>query len=149
MAQLNDETTVRTDNTKIVGVRLPGGLQKKEELYNNIYTHTEEAGPRSDWWFKKAMTTMELEQQTKSYWQQLSGASDQVKIALISLLSSSLMSKDTVKDSSEKATQVKIRLEDLEITPFVASIGQSIKSLPADFDYEKAKEDYLMQKYGW
>ena len=92
---------------------------------------------------------MELEQQTKSYWQQLSGASDQVKIALISLLSSSLMSKDTVKDSSEKATQVKIRLEDLEITPFVASIGQSIKSLPADFDYEKAKEDYLMQKYGW
>lgn len=94
------------------------------------------------------MTTMVLEQQTKRYWQQLSGASDQVKIALISLLSSSLLSKDTERDSSEKASHIKIRPEDLEITPFVASIGQSIKPLPADFDCEKAKADYLMQKYG-
>ena len=94
------------------------------------------------------MTAMVLEQQTKSYWQLLSGASDQVKIALISLLSSSLLSKDTIQESSEKAVQVKIRPEDLEITPFVASIGQGIKPLPADFDYEKAKAEYLMQKYG-
>ena len=91
------------------------------------------------------MTTMVLEQQTKSYWQLVSGASDQVKIALISLLSSSLMSKGTEEKASEKASHVKIRPEDLEITPFVASIGQGIKPLPADFDYEKAKEDYLMQ----
>lgn len=84
---------------------------------------------------------MVLEQQTKSYWQLLSGASDQVKIALISLLSSSLLSKDTGQDYSEKASHVKIRPEDLEITPFVASIGQGIKPLPADFDYEKAKEE--------
>ena len=94
------------------------------------------------------MTAMVLEQQTKSYWQLLSGASDQVKIALISLLSSSLLSKDTVQETSEKPSHVKIRPEDLEITPFVASIGQGIKPLPADFDCEKAKEDYLMQKYG-
>lgn len=94
------------------------------------------------------MTTMALEQQTKSYWQLLSGASDQVKIALISLLSSSLLSKETVQDSSEKVSHVKIKPEDLEITPFVASIGQSLRPLPADFDYEKVKEDYLMQKYG-
>ena len=91
---------------------------------------------------------MVLEQQTKGYWQLLSGASDQVKIALISLLSSSLISRDTVQEVSEKTSDVKIRPEDLEITPFVASIGQGIKPLPADFDYEKAKEDYLMQKYG-
>ena len=91
---------------------------------------------------------MVLEQQTKSYWQLLSGASDQVKIALISLLSSSLLSKDAVQDTSEKTSRVKIRPEDLEITPFVASIGQGLKPLPADFDYEKAKADYLMQKYG-
>lgn len=87
------------------------------------------------------MTAMVLEQQTKSYWQLLSGASDQVKIALISLLSSSLLPKDTVQDATGKAEQVKIRPEDLEITPFVASIGQGIKPLPADFDYEKAKEE--------
>ena len=94
------------------------------------------------------MMTMVLDQQTKSYWQQLSGASDQVKIALISLLSSSLMSKNTVQKLSEKVPHVKIRQEDLKITPFVASIGQGIKPLPADFDYEKTKEEYLMQKYG-
>ena len=91
---------------------------------------------------------MILEQQTRSYWQQLSGVSDQVKIALISLLSSSLLPKDVVQTSSEKTPRIKIRPEDLEITPFVASIGQGIKPLPADFDYEKAKEEYLMQKYG-
>ena len=94
------------------------------------------------------MTAMMIEQEAMSYWQQLSGASDQVKIALISLLSSSLISKDKERDSSEKAPHIKIRPEDLEITPFVASIGQSIKPLPADFDCEKAKADYLMQKYG-
>ena len=53
-----------------------------------------------------------------------------------------------MQEVSEKTSHVKIRPEDLEITPFVASIGQGIKPLPADFDYEKAKEDYLMQKYG-
>ena len=91
---------------------------------------------------------MTLEQQTKSYWQLLSGASDQVKLALISLLSSSLVSKDDVQKSSENVSRIKIKPEDLKITAFVASIGQDIKPLPADFDYDKAKEDYLMQKYG-
>ena len=94
------------------------------------------------------MTAMAIEQETKSYWQQLSGASDEVKIALISLLSSSLLSKDAVQAPSGKASRIKIRPEDLKITPFVASIGQGIKPLPADFDYKKAKEQYLMQKYG-
>lgn len=94
------------------------------------------------------MTTTALEQQTKSYWQLLSGVSDQVKLALISLLSSSLVSKDVVQKSSEEISRIKIKPKDLEITPFVASIGQNIKPLPADFDYSKAKEDYLMQKYG-
>ena len=42
---------------------------------------------------------------------------------------------------SAEQRQLKIRPEDLEITPFVASIGQGIKPLPADFDYEKAKEE--------
>ena len=94
------------------------------------------------------MNTLALEQETKNYWQLLKGASDQVKLSLISLLSSSLVSKETVADTSETVSETKIKPEDLEITPFVASIGQNIKPLPVDFDYDKAKEDYLMQKYG-
>ena len=81
------------------------------------------------------MNTLALEQETMNYWQLLKGASDQVKLSLISLLSSSLVSKETVADTPEMVSDVKIRPEDLEITPFVASIGQNIKPLPADFDY--------------
>lgn len=94
------------------------------------------------------MTTLALEQETRTYWQLLKGVSDQVKLSLISLLSSSLVSKEAVEDTTEIASTVNIRPEDLEITPFVASLGQNVKPLPADFDYDKAKEDYLMQKYG-
>jgi len=94
------------------------------------------------------MNTLALEQETRNYWQLLKGASDQVKLSLISLLSSSLVKKVAMDDSTEVVSATKIRPEDLEITPFVASIGQNIKPLPADFDYDKAKEDYLMQKYG-
>lgn len=94
------------------------------------------------------MTTLALEQETKNYWQLLKGASDQVKLSLISLLSSSLISKEDDVKSSEEALHTPIRPEDLEITPFVASIGQNLKPLPMDFDYDKEKADYLMQKYG-
>jgi len=94
------------------------------------------------------MNTLALEQETRNYWQLLKGASDQVKLSLISLLRSSLVKKEAVEDSTETFPIAKIKPEDLEITPFVASIGQNIKALPADFDYDKAKEDYLMQKYG-
>ena len=94
------------------------------------------------------MATMTLEQETRSYWQLLKGASDQVKLALISLLSSSLVSKEEAVKPSDEAQKATIRPEDLEITPFVASIGQNIKPLPQDFDYDKEKSDYLMQKYG-
>ena len=90
------------------------------------------------------MTTNAIEQETMNYWQLLKGASDRVKLSLISLLSSSLVSKDMdvkVKD----ATRIVIKPEDLEITPFVASIGQSIKPLPADFDLDKEKSEYMKQ----
>lgn len=93
------------------------------------------------------MMTSAIEQETMNYWQLLKGASDSVKLSLISRLSSSLISKNLDVEAS-KAEDVKIRREDLEITPFVASIGQSINPLPADFDYSEAKKDYLMQKYG-
>jgi len=93
------------------------------------------------------MNTLAIEQETRNYWELLKGASDQVKLSLISLLSSSLVSKEHVVKSSDVVQHVAIRPEDLEITPFVASIGQSIKPLPKDFDYDREKLDYLMKKY--
>ena len=95
----------------------------------------------------EAMMTSALEQETMNYWQLLKGASDSVKLSLISWLSSSLVSKN-LDVEAPKAENIKIRREDMEITPFVASIGQNINPLPADFDYNEAKKDYLMQKYG-
>ena len=93
------------------------------------------------------METIAIEQETMNYWQLLKNTSDHVKLSLISLLSSSLASK-TIDDTPEKAVQIKISPKDLEITPFAASIGQNINPLPNDFDYDKAKSEYLMQKYG-
>ena len=81
------------------------------------------------------MTTIAIEQGTMNYWQQLKDASDQVKLSLISLLSSSLVSKD-VEVKTKDSARIVIRPEDLEITPFVASIGQNINPLPADFDFD-------------
>lgn len=89
------------------------------------------------------MTTI-VEQEIMNYWQQLKDASDQVKLSLISLLSSSLVSKDVAVKTNDSA-RIVIRPEDLEITPFVASIGQNINPLPADFDFDKEKSDYLSQ----
>ena len=40
----------------------------------------------------------------------------------------------------------KSQLDDIEISPFVKSISGSVK-LPEDFDYDKAKYEYLMGKY--
>ena len=60
--------------------------------------------------------------------------------------------KDDAEVAAAKLTdetqQTSIKPEDLEITPLVASIGQNIKPLPKDFDFDKEKADYLMQKYG-
>ena len=94
------------------------------------------------------MDTMILNRETSTYWELIKNASQQVKLTLISMLSASLVApqnKEVVEDRSEK---LHITREDLEITPFVSSIGQSIKPLPEDFDYDKAKQEYLMQKYG-
>ena len=94
------------------------------------------------------MKTLTIEQETRNYWQLLKDVRDQVKIALISRLSSSLAVKADVENASDDASHIVIKPEDLEITPFVASIGQNIKPLPRDFDYDKAKREYLTQKYG-
>ena len=87
------------------------------------------------------METLTIEQETRNYWQLLKDARDQVKLALISRLSSSLVREADVEKPSDDVSHIAIKPEDLEITPFVASIGQNIKPLPQDFDYDKAKSD--------
>lgn len=67
---------------------------------------------------------MTLNCEASTYWEQVKNASQQVKL------------------------EPRITREDLEITPFVSTLGQGIKPLPEDFDYDKAKQEYLMQKYG-
>ena len=94
------------------------------------------------------METLTIEQETRNYWQLLKDVRDQVKLALISRLSSSLVREADVEKPANDVSHITIKPEDLEITPFVASIGQNIKPLPQDFDYDKAKRDYLTQKYG-
>ncbi len=37
--------------------------------------------------------------------------------------------------------------EEFEITPFVKSISIGNGEIPADFDYKKARQDYLVEKY--
>ena len=87
------------------------------------------------------MDSVTLTPETTTYWEQVKGASRQAKLALISLLSASLKSAASSKKPS-------ITREDLAITPFVETIGQGLNALPEDFDYDKAKQEYLMQKYG-
>ena len=93
------------------------------------------------------MTAIAIQRETKAYWEKVQGASDQVKVALISLLSASLAKNNTKATVADEASKPTIGREDLELTPFVASLGKGLSPLPADFDYEKAREDYLMQKY--
>jgi len=94
------------------------------------------------------MTTIALNNETSRYWEQLKGASEQVKLSLISLLSASLLNQRTEKQAKEKTNKPFISRKDLELTPFVASIGSKITPLSADFDYQKSKEEYLLNKYG-
>lgn len=94
------------------------------------------------------MTTLTLNRETSTYWNRVKDASQQVKLALISLLSASLVKPEAEAESAENSQKLHITREDLEITPFVSTIGQTIKPLPEDFDYDKAKQEYLMQKFG-
>lgn len=94
------------------------------------------------------MNTMIINREASTYWEQVKDASQQVKLALISLLSASLVTPQNEAVTSDSSERLHITREDLEITPFVSSLGQGLKPLPEDFDYDKAKQEYLMQKYG-
>ena len=42
----------------------------------------------------------------------------------------------------------KIRREDLQISPEVMKLVEDIEPLPDDFDYDKARLEYLLKKHG-
>ena len=91
---------------------------------------------------------MTFNREASTYWEQVKNASQQVKLELISMLSASLVTPQTEVQAADSSEKPRITREDLEITPFVSSLGQGLKPLPEDFDYDKAKQEYLMQKYG-
>ena len=94
------------------------------------------------------MATMTINREASTYWEQVKDASRQVKLALISMLSASLVTPQEEAQAADTTQKPHITREDLEITPFVSTLGQGIKPLPEDFDYDKAKQEYLTQKYG-
>ena len=94
------------------------------------------------------MATMTLNREVSTYWEQVKDASQQVKLTFISMLSASLVTPQNEAQTADSSEKLRITQEDLEITPFVSTLGQGIKPLPEDFDYDKAKQEYLTQKYG-
>ena len=94
------------------------------------------------------MKTMTLNREASTYWEQVKNASRQVKLELISMLSASLVTPQDEAQAADSIEKLHITREDLEVNPFVSTLGQGIKPLPEDFDYDKAKQEYLTQKYG-
>ena len=86
------------------------------------------------------MATMTLNREVSTYWEQVKDASQQVKLTFISMLSASLVTPQNEAQTADSSEKLRITQEDLEITPFVSTLGQGIKPLPEDFDYDKAKQ---------
>lgn len=59
---------------------------------------------------------------------------------------------EEVKEERKAATAnsgwPKIRREDMRISPEVMKLVEDIQPLPDDFDYDKARLDYLLKKHG-
>ena len=85
------------------------------------------------------MNTMTINREASTYWEQVKNASQQVKLTLISMLSASLVTPQNEAQATDNSEKLRISREDLEITPFVSTLGQGIKPLPEDFDYDKDK----------
>ena len=50
--------------------------------------------------------------------------------------------------STTKKEWPKIRREDMHISPEVMKLVEDIEPLPDDFDFDKARLDYLLKKHG-
>ena len=60
---------------------------------------------------------------------------------------------EEVRSEQEAAAQSangwpKIRREDMHISPEVMKLVEDIEPLPDDFDYDKARLEYLLKKHG-
>ena len=106
------------------------------------------------------MTAIALEKETQNYWNLLKDASNEVKIALISMLSSSMLPKaedsgivvrHETRNEKEKAflaSLKRIKREDLKVLPWVQDIVKDIPPMPESVDSEDLKYKHLIQKYG-
>ena len=110
------------------------------------------------------MTGIALEKETQNYWALLKDASDQVKLALISLLSDSIRmahskpkkapktpSATEIRDQKTKEVLAKLRNTKSDQSVDVSWVRGIVKDVPemdSDVDYDKIKYDYLMEKYG-
>ena len=52
------------------------------------------------------------------------------------------------EETSEAKKGLQITTEDLVLSDDILEPVKDIKPLPADYDFDKARIDYLMQKYG-
>ena len=109
-------------------------------------------------------TALTLEPEIIPYWNSIKDASQNIKLALISLLSESLrISQPKAKKTKKALTTVEIREQktkevlaklpkikksELTISPEVMAVVANVPQMDEDVDYDKIKYDYLMEKYG-
>lgn len=109
-------------------------------------------------------TALTIEPEIIPYWNSIKDASQNIKLALISLLSESLrISQPKAKKTKKALTTAEIReqktkevLAKLRNTKtdksidvsWVQEIVKNVPQMDADVDYDKIKYDYLMEKYG-
>ena len=103
------------------------------------------------------MTAIALEKETQNYWALLKDTSDQVKLALISLLSDSIRMAQSKPKKAEKTLSTaeireqktkevlaklpKIKKSELQISPEVMAVVANVPEMDADVDYDKIKYD--------
>ena len=116
----------------------------------------------------KKITTMNkaltLEPEIIPYWNSIKDASQNIKLALISLLSDSMqltqpkqktvtknLSAAEIREQRTKEVLAQLRKTKTDSSIDVSWVREIVKNVPkmdADVDYDKIKYDYLMEKYG-
>ncbi|MCR5453798.1 MAG: hypothetical protein K6F33_02270 [Bacteroidales bacterium] len=110
------------------------------------------------------MASISIEKETQNYWALLKDAGDQVKLALISLLSDSIriapsqpqktaktLTAAEIREQKTKEVLTKLRQPKSDQSVDVSWVRDIVKDIPAmesDIDYDKIKDEYLMEKYG-
>ncbi|MBO4372213.1 MAG: hypothetical protein J5826_04705 [Bacteroidales bacterium] len=99
------------------------------------------------------------------YWELIKNASNNIKLALISMLSESIrigtktppqktalqLSPAEIREQKAKELwkkEKKINKSELVISPEILSVIKEVPEMDKNVDYDKIKYDYLMEKYG-